>query len=309
MPKILLITSAGTSQRRLIAEAVGRLESEGYGEMTRCEGGDWLSLLTENMSAGLFADRRAVLVEEAEKLGTFPEACLPLVDSKAAVVLLLIYSADPVKLLSREVLARCEVLKSKEEPPKPWERGRWVQKKARGMGLELKLEAAELLAQRVENPEEIEMELLKFIPIAQGGRVSLDQIERLSAADGNSHLLRFLDALCAADFAVCIPELILFSKDKSELFPFLAAVHNRMRLAWYAACFPDHAGELSRALGARDYAWRQAQKAASQYGKKSLGRFMARSISVHLSEKVGAGAGWVDLQMGILELLASGRRG
>lgn len=308
MPKILLITSSGTAQRRLLATAVKRLESEGYGEITRQEGGDWSSLLTENLSAGLFADRRAVLIEEAEKLGSFPETCLSLLDPKAPVVLVLVYSADPAKWFSKEALSRCEILKSKEEAPKPWERVRWVQKKAKEVGLELKTDAAELLAERVENPEEIEMELLKFLPVAVGGKVSVEQIEQLSAADGNSHLLRFLDSLCAGDFAVCIPEVALLSREKAELFPFLAAVHNRMRLAWYAACFPTQMNALSRFLGARDYAWKQAQKAASVYGKDSLGRFIARSITIHLNEKVGAGAGWVDLQIGLLELLAAGKR-
>lgn len=308
MPKILLITSSGTAQRRLLATTIKRLESEGYGEMIRQEGGDWASLLTENLSAGLFADRRAVLVEDAEKLGLFPEPCLPLLDPNAPVILLLIYSADPVKWLSKEALSHCEILKSNEEAPKPWERTRWVQKKAREMGLDLKPDAAELLAERVENPEEIEMELMKFLPIAVGGKVAVEQIEQLSAADGNSHLLRFLDSLCAGDFTVCVPELVLLSKEKAEIFPFLAATHNRMRLAWYAACFPVHLSAFSRSLGARDYAWKQAQKAASIYGKESLGRFIARSITIHLNEKVGAGAGWVDLQIGILELLAAGKK-
>ena len=308
MPKILLITASGTAQRRLLATAIKRLESEGYGEMTRQEGGDWSSLLTENMSAGLFADRRAVLIEEAEKLGSFPESCLPLLHPEAPVVILLVYSVDPAKWLSKEALARCEILKSKEEAPKPWERARWVQKKAREMGLELKNDAAELLAERVENPEEIEMELLKFVPIATGGNVSVEQIETLSAADGNSHLLRFLDSLCAGDFAVCAPEMVLLGKEKAELFPFLAAVQNRMRLAWYAACFPGHLSAIARSLGARDYAWKLAQKAASVYGKDALGRFIARSITIHLNEKVGAGAGWVDLQIAILELLGAGKK-
>ena len=74
MPGLRLIVASGTGQRRLLEETTAELKKQGYETAARQEGGEWVPLLSENMSGGLFDEKRLVIVDSAALLGPMPES-------------------------------------------------------------------------------------------------------------------------------------------------------------------------------------------------------------------------------------------
>ena len=62
MPALLLIAASGTAQRRLLEETAAELEKKGYVAAGKQEGGEWSSLLSDNMTGGLFDESRFIIV-------------------------------------------------------------------------------------------------------------------------------------------------------------------------------------------------------------------------------------------------------
>ena len=98
MPSLLLISASGTAQRRLLEETVADFEKKGHVISGRQEGGEWSPLLSDNLSGGLFDEKRLIVVESASLLGPFPENLDAMVEADSSVVILLIYESDPVKI-------------------------------------------------------------------------------------------------------------------------------------------------------------------------------------------------------------------
>jgi hypothetical protein len=71
MPSLLLISASGTAQRRLLEETVADFEKKGHVISGRQEGGEWSPLLSDNLSGGLFDEKRLIVVESASLLGPF----------------------------------------------------------------------------------------------------------------------------------------------------------------------------------------------------------------------------------------------
>ena len=65
MPQLLLIAASGTAQRRLLEETAAALEKEGYTAAGKQEGGEWNSLLSDNMTGGLFDEKRFVVASSS----------------------------------------------------------------------------------------------------------------------------------------------------------------------------------------------------------------------------------------------------
>ena len=93
-----------------------------------------------------------------------------------------------------------------------------------------------------------------------------------------------------------------------ELIPLVSALHNRMRLAWYASANPRNGAMFAKALGARDYAWKMACGASSLYGLKPLSAFITGLIKTNIDEKSGSGSGWQGLETLIITLMSSRTR-
>ena len=72
MPSLLLISASGTAQRRLLEETVADHEKKGYVISGRQEGGEWGPLLSDNLSGGLFDEKRIVIVESAALMAKKP---------------------------------------------------------------------------------------------------------------------------------------------------------------------------------------------------------------------------------------------
>lgn len=303
MPELHLITASGTAQRRVLEETADRLCKEGYVLSGRQEGGDWVSLLSGNMSGGLFSDKRLVIVESATLLGPLPENLTAMVESGSQVVLLLVYDSEPGKLIPKEVLKKCRLIKAQEFPRWPRERQAWVSNMARGLGLAIDNAAVALLVELLDDPEEIRSQLKSLSLLKRGAPIKKNDVEELCLDDGSGNLLKLLDSLCTGDAVTAIRSLRAISLH-GELFPLLSALHNRMRLALYAAQYQREGAAFAKALGARDYAWRQANVAARRCGAPALTAFVVGLIKINIEEKSGRGAGWLGLELLLLELLS-----
>lgn len=306
MPQLVILTATGTAQRQLLQETLDDLRQKGYPLEARQEGGEWLSLLSENLGGGLFSSRRAVLVEEASKLGPFPpQAERMLEEQSSCVVLVLVYEGDHEKFFPRALLPRISVKRATEVPRFGTSRMRWIVETGQSLGVRLTEEAVSFLAESLEDPEEIRAQIVK-LAVAFGDKesVSLKEVRRLCLDDGSRNLLRLLDGLCRGETPLVLAALEDLRK-KADLFPILTALHNRMRLAWYLALFSKESKEVLKVMGARPYAATQARKAVGLYGKEALSRFVIGLIGINIREKKGLGNGWSALTVLLMRLLES----
>ncbi len=307
MPHVHLLIAGGTAQRRLIETTMAKLESRGYEPGTRQEGGDWHALLTENRGAGLFGDRSIVTVDDAEKLGPMPIQLAPLLEAEgAAVVILLVCKSESANPIPKDLLKKCTVSKATE--PSPWskERDTAIVDAVKARGISIRPEGISLLKELFEDVGELISETEKlagFCEMTGKKEISRREIEMLCLTDGSRSLLKLLDGICTGAYVESLEHLELLNRG-GELLPLVSALHNRARLAYYAAVFPSDRPLFAKTLGARDYAWRQAESAAKRYGREKLLDFVANLIRINAGEKSGLGGGWRDLQIAIVALMS-----
>ena len=308
MPQLLLIAASGTAQRRLLEETAAALEKEGYTAAGKQEGGEWNSLLSDNMTGGLFDEKRFVVVESAFTMGPFPPKLASVVEQASDVILLLVYESDakaqPAKFIPKDVLAKCRVVKPAEFPRWPRERQAWVTRLAKELGVPLTAQGAAMIVELLDDPEEIRAQLKSLKLLKKNGAIDAADVRQMCLDDGSRNLLRLLDGLCAGDAAGVVKSLRAMSSS-ADLIPSITPIHNRMRLAWYASLGNDGAS-IGRALGAKDYAWRMAQQAARRYGRAALTDFVAALLRISIEERSGRGAGWNGLETAVITLLARG---
>jgi len=308
VPHLMVASAAGTSQRRLVSETTKQELGKGYPLSVRREGGEWKDLLSSESGGGLFEARRLVLVEEAHLLGKFPPGLESLLEgAESATHVLLVYSDDPKSIFPKELFSRLTWLKGEEIPRFGAARQRWVENKARKLGVTISTEAMSLLLESVEDPEEILSELSKLCLALEDSRIEVEQVRALCFDEGEKALLSLLDGLCEAD----IPRVTgaLPHVKRRELIPVVAALHNRFRLAMYRAAFksPRAGKAVSEALKARPYQDRQAVEATRHYSRAAISAFVRDLCGVNIGEKSGNRSGWVDLELAILDLLASSK--
>jgi DNA polymerase-3 subunit delta len=307
MPHLHLITGSGTAQRRLVASELAALKTKGYELSARREGGEWRALLTENRGRGLFEDKSVVVIDEAEKLGAMPENLAPLLeDEDASVVILLVAKSETSAIIPKELIGRCS--RSKAEEPSPWSKDRdnIVRDTARRHGVTVSRDGAALIKELFEDAGELagEAEKLALFCAASGrGDISRSDVETFCLSDGGKSVLKLLDGLCGGNTVQSLANLEILSAN-AELLPVLSALHNRFRLALYFAAFPGDRGRFAKALGARDYASRLAEQAASLYGQERLMEFVVGLLRINSNEKSGMGASWRDLNILLIDLMS-----
>lgn len=304
MPSLHMIVASGTAQRRLLEETIASYAKQGYALSSRQEGGEWVSLLSENMSGGLFDDNRLVVVDEADQMGALPKKLLPLVERESSVILLLVYAKSPSKLFPKDVLNKSKILKPEEFPRWPNERQRWVNSLARKNKIKINSDAVALIVDLMDDPEEIRSQLKSLGQLKHGDIITLEDVDLMCLNDGSKSLLRILDGLCYCKVHDVMKNFYMLKRN-GELLPLISALHNRMRLAWYHAENPTSSAEFSKALGARNYAWRQASNAAQIYPKTALKEFSFGLIRLNIAEKSGTGAGWSQLETMLIKLLSN----
>ena len=278
------------------------LKKKGYVVSGRQEGGEWCPLLSDNLSGGLFDEKRVIIVDSASMLGIFPENLDPMVDTDSHVVLLMVYDSDPAKVFPPQTLKKCEIIKARPFPRWPRERMMWTMDLAKEMKIKIDRDAAALIIELTEDPEEIRGQLLSLSLLKKGGTVNTSDVENMCLDDGTRNLLRLLDGLCSGDHITTLKSLNAISKN-GDLIPLVSAIHNRMRLAWYAAMHPRKGSLFADSLGAKNYAWNMAGNAARKYSAGSISRFVLGLIKINIDEKSGTGSGWTGLETLVIELM------
>lgn len=304
MPELRLIAATGTAQRRLLEEASAELEKNGYVMSARQEGGEWASLLADNLSGGLFDEKRYIIVEEAESLGMLSENLASMIETDASVVILVVSAVDPSKLIPKKILQKCKILKPDVYPRWPNERQRWVENLARSMNINLAHDAAALMVELIEDPEEIRGQLKTLLAFKQSGQISVNDIQQFCLDDGSNNLLLLLDGICKGNYAAVMKTLASMKKtaQAGDLIKLTSALHNRFRLAIYGAIYPRLAVNFKQALSARDYAWRMSQEAVRRFGAKAVFRFVLGILRLNAGEKSGTSSGWHELEFIVIEL-------
>ena len=306
MPALRLIVASGTGQRRLLEETVCELEKKGYILSGRQEGGEWCSLLSDNMSGGLFDENRLIVVDAAAQLGPLPEGLTSMVEPESPVMIVLVYDADPSKLIPKEIQKKCRILKPEEYPRWARERQLWVSSLAQKMHVNIDKDGVALIVELLDDPEEIRGQLFSLSMMKKNSVVTAADVDAMCLDDGSRNLLRLLDGLCLKESTVVLKSLYAISKN-GELIPLISALHNRMRLAWYASENSRCGALFANALGARDYAWKMACGAAKRYGAKALSTFVTGLIRLNIDEKSGTSAGWNGLETLIISLLSGSK--
>jgi DNA polymerase-3 subunit delta len=307
MPHLHVVSGSGAAARRLLAEVTAGLEAKGYGDIRRQEASDWGTLLTENSCRGLFEDNSLVIVEEAEKLGALPEKFASMLEGPGALTyIVLACKSENASIVPKELAEKCSFSKNASPPPWSRERDELILKSARSQGVGISKSAVLLMKELFEDMGELASESEKvasFCSILRRNEISSSDVGDYCLSDGSRSLLKLLDSLCAArsaDTIGALSELAL----RSELTPLLSALHNRFRIAMYFARFPAERAVFSRALGARDYAARQAETAAKKYGPERLKNFVTGLIRMTSNERSGQSAGWFDLEVLVIDLLS-----
>jgi DNA polymerase-3 subunit delta len=307
MPSLRLIVASGTGQRRLLEETVNELEKKGYLLAARQEGGEWVALLSDNMSGGLFDENRLIVVDSAALLGVLPHNLDTMVETESQVIIILVYDTDPSKFFSKDTIKKCTILRPSEFPRWPRERQAWVADAARGMKINMSAGAVAMLVEHLDDPEEIRAQLTSLSMLKRSGAVTADDVSMLCLDDGSRNLLHLLDALCTGDYFQSLRSLnsMISLSRNTEIIPIVSALHNRMRLAWYYSMYPRNGALFAKSLGAKDYAWKMAVQASRKYSADVIGRFVKGLIKINISEKSGTGAGWASLETLVIELVSA----
>lgn len=306
MAHVHLLVGSGTLQRSLLERVAGELSKGARSEIRRVEGADWHTLLTENRGRGLFDESVVVIVDDPEKMGKIPPSMADLIEPKGASSVILVPCASEASVAAREILSLCSVSKSAQ--PSPWSRERddIIKSAAERNGVRIAGDAVMLIKEFFDDVGEAEAETEKLaLACSLGGRKTIEKsdVESLCLSDDSRAMLRLLDGVCNGKAMESICSLESLQKN-SELLQVLFALHNRLRLALYAAAHPKEAASFSRALGARDYAQRQARTAAGIYGKERLLGFITGLARINANEKSGQGASWRDLGILLIDLLS-----
>ena len=305
MPHLHVISGTGAALRRFLAQEKTKLESDGYDDISGSQAGDWGVLLSENSGRGLWSDRSAVIVEEAERLGPLPARFASMLEGPGSDNVILLVCKPDASIIPKDMASRCIVSKVSSPPPWSKERDEIIYGEAKKFKVGVSRAPLSMLKEMFEDIGELAAAaaMVARVCASRGGReVTEADVEELCLSDGGRNLLKLLDGLCDGNRADCMASLEDLSS-RHEFQPLIAALHNRFRLAMYLAMFDDRAGVV-RALGARDYAVRKAEAAARIYGAERLGKFVTGLVRITSNDRAGRGAGWRDLSLLVIDLLS-----
>jgi len=316
MPHLCVIP-AGIAQRRQLGEYISSYNQQGYALSMRLDAKghsspenkeiSWNSVFAMSRSGGLFAEKQLFIVESAENLGEFPEELEQFLYSAAESdsIVICVFASEgkgstAAKNFSASALKKIEFAEKEEAVP-PWKRRDWIMRLSKDMGVSISHDAAALLAESIDEQEELRGELTKLANYSKPNQISLELVRQLSFDEGGSVMLKFLDGFSLGKADDVISSLRYQKHDASPL-PIITALSNRLRAALYITLFEDEQKALA-ALGVRDYAARMAKQALKIYGKSEIQKFMLELTRLSFMEKTNYGEGWVGFEAALLLLL------
>ena len=306
MPKLIAIENS-ESQRRQLNEKLNELAKKNFplsGRYDAQKFGTWQKLFETAVTPGLFVQKEAIVIENVETLGEFPDSLANLIeDDNADCVLLLIFNSDTKNLKS--IAKLIEIIKPESEIP-PWERPKWLMALAKEAKFKLSFDAAQLLADSIESQEELRSEINKLALYAESMKISeikSNDIQNISFDEGGSSLLIFLDGICGNNI-MDVSRSLKYLRKEDSILPLLTAISNRLRPALMLAGFGQKFSEsVLKTLGVRNYAAKKAQLALKNFGAEKIKIFMAKLARLSFLEKTGKAEGWQGFELIIWELL------
>ena len=302
MPHIIAIENS-ESQRRQLSETLNSLAKKGWPLTAKYEAqtfGTWNALFENAITPGLFAQREAIVIEDAGTLGEFPEELSQLIeDDKADCVIILMFSTDTKAL--RNIKNQITIIKPEAQIP-PWKRRDWLITLAKEEGFKLAPDASQLLADTIESQEELRSEIHKLALYSHGRDINLSDVENLSFDEGGRAQLIFLDGICD-NKPLDVSRSLKYLRD-NPLPITLTAITNRLRPALIISCFSDkNSDEALKTTGASTYAMKKAQSALKNFGENAIKKFMAKAIRLSLIEKTNHSEGWQGFELILWELM------
>ena len=307
MPNIIAIEYS-EAQRRQIAETLADLKKKGWPLSARYEAenfSSWQELFSTVIQPGLFAQREAVVVEETELLGPFPENLSGLIeDDTADCVMILVFSTDTKNL--KAIASSVTVIKPEAQIP-PWKRKDWLLDLAKSQKIKISSDAANMLTDSIESQEELRSELKKLSAYAGKREITTADVEALSFDEGGRALMKFIDGICdnkPQDVAKAVKHL-----KEDSILPVVAAITNRLRPALMLSYFPEslHTDALKAADSdpvKKKYAVGKAKNALKNYAALSIKLFMLKAARLSFLEKTSRAEGWEGFELIIWELMA-----
>lgn len=294
MSHLVVVSAAGSSQRRLLLETLDKARKDGYEVTSHKEGGLWSDYFEEAMTAGLFCSRSVVVVEDSSRLGSLPDKFINLIEGpESDSLFVLVYDGDHKKYLSRDVLKVSTLIEAEKIPHWPSQRVKWLIDLARDRGFKLGRDGASLMVEWIEDPEELRSELFKLA--SQGdGKIDSDLVKGLVLNEGGRGMLKLLDGFCSKRASLCI-DAMLDLRDGDEMIPVLSALHKRIRAAWYVTIWGGNRS-VESGLGLTPYQARQASEASRLYNRDVLRDLLAGTIKISMAERLGSGEGWAGLE-------------
>jgi DNA polymerase-3 subunit delta len=316
MPHLCVIP-AGIAQRRQLGEYISTYGRKGYSLSVRFDAKShgssenreisWNSVFAMSRSGGLFSEKQLFVVESAESLGEFPpelEQFLVSADEADSIVICVFASEgkgnSAAKSFSASALKIIEIAEKEEAIP-PWKRRDWIIRLSKDLGVSISYDAAALLAESIDEQEELRGELAKLADYSRPNQISLELVRQLSLDEGGSAMLKFLDGFSLGKAEDVVSSLKYLKQDASPL-PMITALSNRLRPALYITLFKDEQAALA-ALGVRDYAARMAKQALKIYGKAAIQKFMLELVRLSFIEKTNYAEGWAGFEAALLLLL------
>ncbi|MDO9509217.1 MAG: hypothetical protein Q7I97_07785 [Thermovirgaceae bacterium] len=308
MPHLIALTGSGSTQRRLLSDCIVELKGKGFESFERFSGESWQDLLDISRTGGLFEDRRAVVVEAADALGPLPEEFFgEVTGAGSSVVYLLVFDEDPSKTLPAVLGGRISIRKPPKIPYWVDSRVQWLEREARSRRIKATPGALYLLAECVEDPEEMSGELDKLGLASGGAVVDEDLVKALTVDEGGRQMLALLDGICRGDTAAVI-EALSSLRRRDEPLKILSALHKRMRIAMYLS---KAQGDLRKAaetaLDITQYQGKTGLEAARIFPPVAIRDFVLGMARESASGKSGLGSGWNGVELEIFRLLASRR--
>jgi DNA polymerase III delta subunit len=172
---------------------------------------------------------------------------------------------------------------------------------SKDLGVNITDDAAALLAESIDEQEELRGELLKLADYSRPHQISLELVKQLSFDEGGGAMLKFLDGFSLGKAGDVISSLRRLKHDASPL-PLIAALSNRLRPALYITVFRNEQEALA-SLGVRDYAARMAKQALKIYGKTAVQKFMLELTRLSFMEKTNHAEGWPGFEAALLMML------
>ncbi len=299
MPHFVAVELGSPHQRSVVAHVLDKIKARGYDLACKLDGSvTWDELLAMTSTQGLFRERLVYLVDDAEGLGQFPSKFEGWLEGKDALNIVLLVYGNRCNAFPKKMMEKVTLVPARKAPRRKKDRIKQIMDMAAEKGMTMTQEAAILLDEWIEDPEEMATEIEK-LRLAERKTVTLDLVKELSKDEGSRALFRLLDGLCFKDEKAVVLSLKQV-QEGTELLVVIAALYNRLRLASFLASF----GEKSLdALGARFYQGKMAREASKLYDRKTLWKAVASLALLSGAEKMGMGRGWLGLELILLEMI------